>query len=52
MANLPKSSGGVVIEFRDVSYRLADGGNILSNINLQVRSGEGRPELGQAQPAS
>ena len=48
MANLPKSSGGVVIEFRDVSYGLAAGASILSNINLQVRSGEVMVLLGRS----
>jgi osmoprotectant transport system ATP-binding protein len=37
-----------VIEFRDVSYRLQIGGDILSNINLQVRAGEVMVLLGRS----
>jgi osmoprotectant transport system ATP-binding protein len=48
MAELLKSNSGPVIEFRDVSYRLPDGRAILSNISLQVRSGEVMVLLGRS----
>jgi osmoprotectant transport system ATP-binding protein len=47
MAELLQSNGGV-IEFRDVSYRLADGSSILSNISFKVRRGEVMVLLGRS----
>ncbi len=41
-------ANGAVIEFRDVSYRLANGRTILSNLDLAVRSGEVLVLLGRS----
>ncbi len=42
------SSGGPVIEFRDVSYKLPNGQPVLSNVNLQVDRGETLVLLGRS----
>ena len=42
------NSGHAVIEFRNVSYRLPNGRNILSNLDLTVRSGEVMVLLGRS----
>ncbi len=42
------TNGQTTIEFRDVSFALADGRNLLANLNLQVNNGETLVLLGRS----